>query len=141
MKEFVLKEKSWHHKLATFGSYQWEKEHLVSQGSDICTYIRMVLIGLFKITLIAAIFGGLSIWFVIGIYDTIQFLFYKTGFTAFSATFMAAVFVSSILGSFIFVAEKIKKRKQQYVQPKDPTFMTLAYRKFKDKTCSKVVFK
>lgn len=139
MKPFNLKKNSWHFWLAKKcgGLDYWEGHDVL----DICTYSRKVLKGLFVflfLSLFAFMFG---IAYLVGGYDLFVCLLNPVCSEA-PPTSMLFLVINGII-AFIFTlacgAVGVEKyREYRYTHPvdnKDPSFLTLWYRKLKDKTC------
>lgn len=151
MMEFELNANSWHFYLANYGARrirEWRDDN------DFCSYMRAVIKGLMLFTIVY----GLAL-FAIGL--TLNMLYEFYGFFIndvqlsvwAECTYMIygiAFAMCAILFFMWFTAEKAipaiaqtwrnvayGKRKEE----RPPTFLGLAYRKFKDKTCFKIKFK
>lgn len=141
MKEFKLNPNSWHFKLATWRETKYEKEYLQRVGTDICSYTKKVLGGLFAWIFLIALLSALVAWFGKGLYDIVM-LFFGGENTPFSFSLIVALISFGGLASVAFVKEYIQDRAASVKDgQKEPTFVGLAYRKFKDKTCFKINFK
>lgn len=128
MESLVFKQGSWHCWFANFG------EKRVYQSTDICTYIRYVLIGMFLAMLCTIVCVGFVAWVTYSIYDVYNYLF--MGGTLLGPTKALLLFLGMIgvtLGAvFAFVGLKV-------VKENDPNnFVFAAYDKFKSKTCRRV---
>ena len=143
MKAFTLSKKSWHWRLAvTYGShYEYDTE------TDLCTYIRNVLKGIFVVMLvivagglcISAPMGSLAAWIVYVITNGIT----EMDPVAFAGAFLIFGFVI-LTGLFLLfntdtgeeVVSKVKRAVRIKIpKPQEDSFLVLAYRSFKDKTC------
>jgi len=152
MMEFELDTKSWHFKLANFGIRrvrEWRDDN------DLCSYIQAILCG--------------SIWFIIALsiatvvigltgnmfYEIISTYGTDLAFSEYAKfTILTYVAVTSIITflfcTFIVFEKIIPALRTAYVKAcygsyekrnAPPSFLTLAYRKFKEKTCFKIKFK
>ena len=143
MKAFTLSKKSWHWRLATvYGSHdKWDTE------TDLCAYMRNVIRGVIVISLVIFA-GGLCIGIPFGS---------LLGWMAFVATngliemdaiaFAAVVMIVGIvilIGLFLLfntdageeIIDKIKSTVRIKIhRPQKDSFVVLAYRSFKEKTC------
>lgn len=154
MKEVNFSKNSWHWRLAGFYGnaemrYDYKTETDKYEG-DICSYIRSMLHGLFRVVVLTAILGLLAAslgnfgaWvvagFLVGSWVKIDVL----GFLIVALTISAA-----IVAAMFYVASKHEKwkrnrwaRKQELAmveEEKPEMFIQAAYRKFKDKTCFRV---
>ena len=132
MKQYVLKKDSWHFKIASFDNLY------AKHCNDICDYIRTFSIGLAKIlilTTLAILFSG---YFLYGIGNIIGVIFF--GYQLHPAAMVppGVVLALVIVGSIVKLREYWDNRKVSEVKT-EPGFATLAYRKFKDKTCARIV--
>ena len=144
MMEFELNAKSWHFWLANFAH-----KRVSVYGSDICSYIRAVLMGLFWLT----IYGTAAIFFVYGTGVTLYdgYYFFAEGIKVSLFAEVMIMLWTVILGlmftllfTFCMVEHAIPavQRACSSVSKTDnPSFIRLAYRKFKDKTCFQIKFK
>ena len=137
--EFNISKNSWHFWLQNFGA---NEKYWGSYGTDICTYTRRVFWGLVRLTalslLIAALIYSLGDFFC-WIYLLIVGPYIGPGIGAFMITMLLGVFsLLLVIAGGVKGVETIKnahREKQRNSPPKDPSFLTLAYRKFKEKTC------
>lgn len=156
MKEVKFSRNTWHWRLAGFYGnaemrydYQTETERY---DGDICSYIRSMFYGLFRVVVLTAVFGLLAaslgnfgawvvVWFMTGASVSLDLL----GFLIVALT--AAVIV--VVGMFFCIskfedwnkARRQRRREQrelEQIEEKPESFMRAAYRKFKDKTCFRV---
>ena len=131
MKTFELKRKSWHYLLANFGSDR------VCLESDICTYIRSVMIGAFWFAAVLAVglfFAGCSL-FAIG--NLFSWLFLGYELAQVTITMGIIYFAFLCLITYLLVSEKV----QDIMRDSEPGFVHLVYHSWKDKFCAKVEFK
>lgn len=150
MKPYFISENSWHFWVVNFG----ERRIRASWGdTDICEYTRCFLQGL--MCLVAAAMGiSMVVAFVVAsIINGIAWMFFGYMLAPWTFTFIL------ILGSLGFVAilyeiaqfnvrrkEALRQKRYELMEkgeytPPPPGFLTLAYRKFKDKTCVRLTFK
>jgi len=142
MEAHKLSSTSWHLFLANFGlANQWDKLE-AGDRTDICSYIRRVLLGLFKLSLL--VFGGIGIVSFVGytIGNLIGWLF--LGYTLSEATgvFWTIIVIMTLIVTICVLLQKTKEKisdiryKNRHERKKQaPGFLVLAYRKFKSKTC------
>lgn len=130
MKEFKFSRKSWHYRLANFGSDR------VWRDDDICNYIRSVIAG-------AILFVGMLIMlFLLGtlaifsVYNAIEWLFFGGELLPPTILFFGVV---GGLGLIAACAIFLDWRRTHHVE-KEPGFVGLAYRSWKNKFCAKVSF-
>ncbi len=146
MKPLVFNKDSWHHQLAVEwgGMAKWEDE------SNICRYTRAVLSGLAKVGLLLAMVGALIYWITITIvwWVVLAMHGYVEAEGPIVLTFLIAlVLISWVIGDVIpkqfkKLREKRKVKRHQAGLPSLPTpdsFITKAWRAWKDKTCVRVV--
>lgn len=156
MKEVKFSQNSWHWRLAGFYGnaemrYNYETETERYDG-DICSYIRSMLYGLFRVVVLTAILGLLAAslgnfgaWVVAG---------FMTGtfikIDALGSIIMILTAVVALMVVFFFCISKFENWKQarrkrkheqlalEKLEEQPESFMRAAYRKFKDKTCFRV---
>lgn len=130
MKSYKLKKSSWHYKIANFGGQR------VFDSTNICDYSRSVLIGgisfLFVTTLVTLL---LSIT-AYAISNIIGWLFFDYILGDIAKGFITVIIagLAGMLPGLFYIYFKEK------VETTEPGFTRLAYRKFKEKTCSLVEF-
>ena len=130
MKIFELKKNSWHYRLANFGSDR------VCLHSDICTYIRSVMIGAFWFAAVLAVglfFAGCTL-FAIGNLFSWLFLGYELAQVTISIGMI--YFSVTLMFAYLYGREVV----QYKIRDGEPGFVRLAYRSWKDKFCAKVEF-
>ena len=148
---YKLNHESWHFKLANFACDSMNRR-VSRHGTNICEYTRAIMFGTFWF-LMAVFFSGLfGVWIGYSIYDTVTCLIY--GGMPVPSTFIFLGTVMSLLAmTGVYVAvEKYKEHKEAKIEQsiidgtwkdphkRNPSFLTLAYRKFKDKTCFRIEF-
>ena len=137
MKEFELKKNSWHYKLVTVGSP--EKIGELEYGVDLCKYIWMVIW--------AACMWAIMIWLFAGLCYAVGFSWYSVfNYFAFGEMISEGAFVTLvgqgiILAMFGVLALYVWYKEREVYSKREPGFVVLSYRKFKDKTCSRINFK
>jgi hypothetical protein len=155
MKQHTFSKDSWHFWLANIGTtrvYEWEE-------LDICSYIRTVIYG--AITLGAATLAviGIVTFFGYG-FITLGMWFAEcisTGVWVLPNPIAGMVLIGMILTAFGFlifgirilldkaidryVDYTIEQRHPQLASKEEPSFIALAYSKFKNKTCFRIIFK
>jgi hypothetical protein len=144
MMEFELNTNSWHFWLANFAH-----KRVSTYGSDICSYTRAVLLGLFWLV----IYGSATIFFVVGtgvaLYDGYQFFMegIKVSLLA-EVMIMLWGIVFCLMATLLFTygivehaIPAVQRACSSVATPNKPSFLRLAYRKFKDKTCFQIKFK
>lgn len=151
MMEFELDTKSWHFKLANFGTRrirEWRDDN------DFCSYVRAVFWGFFWLTLAvtgATLLIGLTGNMVYELIVTFGTDLPLGDFAKFMLlTYIAITGIALMLFTTFLLCEKVipaagsAYRHVMYGRRKPdtpPSFFTLAYRKFKEKTCFKIKFK
>lgn len=141
MKAFTLSKKSWHWHLAvTYGNHcKYDTE------TDLCTYMRQVAVGTIVVLLLTlagglclgAPFGSLLAWIVF----VANYGLTEMDPVAFAGAAMIMC-VALLIGIFFLfntdageeVVSKVK-RAIRIPKPQKDSFLVLAYRSFKDKTC------
>lgn len=140
MKSFNLKKDSWHFWLSKFMRERW---YYPGDQVDLCQYIRKVIMGVI-ILFFVSFTGLLFSWaYLYGGYALIACLFDSqcTEPPELSVLFITINIIALvILAAFGACIAKEKYDEYRYDHPlpeveKDPSFLQLAYRKFKDKTC------
>ena len=139
MKPFVFSKDSWHYWLATeVGNF---KDYI--ENTDICTYTRAVIKGAFWATVAVAVMCGLAYWITITLVwwvVVLQHGFFDAG----GPIVLTAIVV--IFGGSALIAEGVpwlyrKARNRiganvtRREKVKTDTFVTEAYRSWKEKTC------
>jgi hypothetical protein len=137
MKEFTLKRDSWHYKLVTFGDR--ESETKLKYEVDMCEYVWMVIRSFALWAFFAVVAVSLAFGVIQSLYDLVQYIFFGKEFIE-KGTVVFLVFMvgfAVFAGIIVFLAWR-----ETVVNDLDykPGFVTLAYRKFKDKTCSRINF-
>jgi hypothetical protein len=144
MMEFELNAKSWHFWLANFSH-----KRVSVYGSDICSYIRAVLLGLFWFIL----FSTAGVLFVVGtgvaLYDGYQFfteglkvsVIAELMIMLWSIIFVLIFTLLFTAGVVEYVIPAAQRAAKSVSKSEKPSFLRLAYRKFKDKTCFQIKFK
>lgn len=150
MKPHFISENSWHFWVVNFG----ERRIRPSWGdTDICEYTRCFIRGL--MCLIAAAVGiGLVIAFITAsIINGIAWMFFGYIMEPWTFAFMLMVVGAGLATCLFHFAQFMIRRREAIRQkrhelmkkgeytPPPPSFLTLAYRKFKDKTCVRLTFK
>ena len=131
MKTFKLSKNSWHYWLASFGD-----DLRMYSVYDICSYIRAMLVGLFQLLFVTAVIcliGG-AILYSIGNAFSWLFLGYKLS----ELTIAISALFAGLIGAAVIISA-IEASKNT-VKKTEPGFVRLAYRRFKEKTCSLVEF-
>ena len=155
MKEYTFSSKSWHYKLANVGIQRvWDFEEI-----DMCSYIRKVLAGAIVFSVMVAGFSFIAWFFGFGYITLGIWLFdcLSTGVVTAPNPIAGLVGLSTLLVLFLFIVFGIKSllnkaidkfvdytiehQHPQLVKEKEPSFIALAYRKFKEKTCYRINFK
>lgn len=146
MKAFTLSPSSLHYRFATVYGPRYHSD-LQQNGSDLCSYVRGVLLGVFAWltwTIVAcAVAWGLCdaiVWTIVAI--QVGFMFEPNLPAAVLFFIVAAV---TAIATVMFTIHTLKTwyYNWKYVKSEvrtDPGFVKLAYRSFKDKYCTKVVF-
>lgn len=131
MKTFKLSKNSWHYWLASFGD-----DLRMYSVYDICSYVRAMLVGSFQLLFVTAVIcliGG-AILYSIGNAFSWLFLGYKLS----ELTIAISALFAGLIGAAVIISA-IEASKNT-VKKTEPGFVRLAYRRFKEKTCSLVEF-
>lgn len=140
MKTYFLNKDSWHYKAAEFGT-----AFGVPNETNICRYFWLVLRGalLFavmtlSISVVASIIG-------ISIANGIFHLLFDWQLLDISKAGLTVLFAVSATFSVVYAKSKfdrwMRTRSENVKEETESTFTSLAYAKFKDKTCFKILFK
>lgn len=150
MKPYFISENSWHYWVVNFG----ERRIRASWGdTDICEYTRCFLQGL--MCLVAAAIGiSMVVAFVTAsVINGIAWMFFGYIIEPWTVSFMimiggavVAVCLFNLAQFMVRRKEAIRQKRYELMEkgeytPPPPGFLTLAYRKFKDKTCVRLTFK
>lgn len=153
MKQHTLNANAWHFRLANYGRKRIS-DYEVKYGTDFCAYMRAVLQGAGKALLVYTFSAVIIAWVGYAVYD-VALLIMNPQHEVFPTTvfigFMLAVLAIMLCGGlaaegFRHIRERIRlhaivraQKDGKRYQP-EPGFLTLAYRKFKDKTCFRIKF-
>lgn len=146
MKPLVFKADSWHHQLAV----EWGGMSKYDEASNICWYTRAVLSGMAKVGLILALMFGLLYWVTITLVwwaVVLQYGFFDAAGPVVLSTIVAVVtIVEAVETGIPRLRRKIRdarnrKREAKGLPTVAPTdsFVTKAWRAWKDKTCVRVM--
>lgn len=153
MKSITLKKNSWHYWLATnIGDY---KEY----QNDFCAYVRSVLFSIIAGALIVTTFGGIGLFILYVIGREVHALFtcvisgwfgistvcsYGKFEEAATSFLVGLAICAAIIAVIVFSCKRKERiRKEIYAGRRkmpEPSFITLAYRSLKEKTCFRVEF-
>lgn len=145
MKTFQLNKKSWHYWLAKKcgGLDYWEGY----DSLDFCKYSRKVLKGLFIFVFLSLFTSIMCIAYLIGGYDFFACLLDPVCYDVPQTSYLFVALTSIIFALFAIAGgaigiDKYREYKNEHLaEKKEPSFLTLWYRKLKDKTCFLVEFK
>jgi len=150
MKTETVNVNSWHYRLAT--TYGPQSKYELEYGdANLCSYIRSVIVGLL-ITLLITIVGIMASFAfilvpVIYIAASILEIGVHLPFDEYLVFILLELVIISIIGVFWFFESNTHRKVFYGIQkvtqasgvakviPETPSFMKLAYRKFKEKTC------
>lgn len=140
MKSIELKKDSWHYHVATGYSSlrEWETEN-----TDICSYTRYVLKGMFFIALIiiaASIILAPIVHLLVGI--VVGLAYGAVMLSPFSMIGLLIIAISVIIGILIGSLLWYEDRNKYKVKVKKPDgYVKLAYKSWKEQYCARVEFK
>lgn len=143
MESFKMKSGSWHLWLANLFTSKWERFD-VGDTTDICTYTRRVIRGAFWGSVAGLVLGAVAAWIIFSCGNLFGWLLmgYQLEFVTQLFWFIMACFgiMFSIFAAKEKIVEKLDDIGDKFANrpPKPPGFLTLAYRKFKEKTCFKL---
>ena len=137
MKSYELNSNSWHYKLANFGY-----RRVSASGSNICEYTRAVIAGAVLAVATVIMFIVVGIGLSYGVYGIAMSLFTLTNVLN-PVSLLILGGLSGLGGLFLIggIKHYLDNRTVKFKPETPPSFPTLAYRKFKDKTCFKINFK
>ena len=145
-----IKHDSWHMWLANFTKDEWTRLD-INDTVDICTYLRLVVVGFLRVlllTLVAIALGGWVLYSAVNLFGWV--------FLGWTLEPPAVVMVAAFMGVAFLLAVAYGKIKWDDYQralywkriteegmrgPKKPGFLTLVRKKFKEKTCFKLEIK
>jgi hypothetical protein len=150
MKTETVNVNSWHYRLAT--TYGPQSKYELSYGdANLCAYIRSVIVGLLIVLLITILGSLLSLAFIgapiIYIIASILEIGVHLPIDEYFAIILIELVLVFIFGVFCFFETNIHRKVFYGIQkvtqatgvskviPETPSFVKLAYRKFKEKTC------
>lgn len=135
---------SWHMFLANFGVDDYAKLRS-GESIDICSYIRLILKGLFKAFGICFFATAIATWVIFSVGNLIGWIYMDYKLEPISGIFFMALLCFSVLMLFavskdVYDRYRRKRYLSQIYSNKEvkTSFLTLAYRKFKNKTCFKL---
>jgi hypothetical protein len=141
MKSYTLNSKSWHFWLAS----EWGSRIYVGEGIDICSYIRRVISGFFKMIgagIMAALFIGLIL---AGegsfLYAAYQLTFGDINLITEAVGTLAAIAAALNVLLLIGAVKAWTEENDISLSVPTPGFISLAAKKFKSKTCFMINFK
>lgn len=131
-----LNHKSWHYRMANYGMKRiWREDK-----TDFCSYSRMVMSGLFLRTVLWSFVSTMIIWTGYTWYQFYLNLTQRKPLNDFALLWI--ITLVSCIGAAIVVTGVVQfskwKTERKYKKHKDksePTFFSLMYRKWKEKTC------
>lgn len=140
MKEFTFGIKSWHLYLANFGQDQFNRFEK-GEETDLCTYTRRVLAGLFWFSVVSVILAVAATVTVLGLYDIAMYLFTDARMEVCGVIISSLILATTILLTILGIKHYIDKREVPLI-PKIPedSFVGLTYKRIKNKTCFKIKF-
>lgn len=136
MKTFTLN-KTWHLWLANFA----EKRIYPEDGTDICTYTRAVLKGLFWATLAGLFWLGVAGMVFGTIHNIFDMIFFDGTLQLQTVIVGGLIAAVAVLAGLYHLKEWWDNRPVEEKPERDPTFVELAYIKVKNKTCFRLEFK
>lgn len=131
MKAYTLKKNSWHYWLAKKGGL-WGNE------TDICDYIRKVLKGILVVFFVSLAIPVILFIIGSGAWNIFAYLFLGVKLNLFARVTITVL--GAIVSFFMLVGFGVMYSKIHDKISDNPGFVTLSYRKFKDKTCALVRF-
>jgi uncharacterized membrane protein YidH (DUF202 family) len=139
--DMVLDKKSWHYRLAnTYGDYQdW------GDGTDMCTYTKHVLRGLFLVIATTTVAGAVTgVMFDTFVAWIAWMLFIGEWVDPTLETFKGFLIIFGLVAMIMGIAGYVKAKehlRRKYPTSQGAPFVVQAYRSWKDKYCVRVTFK
>ncbi len=132
---------SWHYWIAT----KWGDLYVAEQRSDICYYLRQVVLGIFKMIfsgLAATLFGTMMLSGLFHFIGVLLGLIHRPA-VGYEVAGIAMVGAIVAIVGIAWLRDKYLnwKVKQYGTGPKAPSFIKTAYRSWKDKVCTLIEFK
>lgn len=138
----ILKKNSWHYFLACNGGMK--EYHMVDGKIDFCLYARLVFNAFFVLSLAAIVIGIAIISIIIGAVSILEMIMAwkfiepqgiltNIGLAIISVTMLALLYTFLEM-TCLRLHEIVKSRKMSGGTPKE-SFISLAYKSFKDKVC------
>lgn len=138
MTPYTLSDRSWIYRLANFGHCR------IYYQTDICTLLRAIAAGAFALLLIATAASLLITIITVSLWNTFYMIVEGAEVLPTTIVFygvLGAVVVIVIVEQFRRMIRYYRnKRRQEVPVPKEPGFISLAYQKFKNKTCVRIQF-
>lgn len=138
MKSYQLSKDSWHYRLAS----TFDRTIARSNTTDICSYMQAVVYGSVISILISAVllfFSFVVIHALLGLGFSLAYGVWLVDDAGVAGLFLLAVFlVIAIIYASSRAAEHYRMIGQY--EPREPGFVTLAYRRFRDRVCVKITF-
>jgi hypothetical protein len=135
---------SWHFWIANFG-----KNRISVNGTDICSYTRAFIAGVFWFCVTFGIIGLFSFGTLNAVYEC--YLYFNEGTKVSLGTEIITMLWAAICGLLFILATTFGvvevaipaaiNAYSKFPRSEQPTFIGSVYRKFKDKTCFRIVFK
>ena len=135
MKEYTFSKDSWHYKMCALGDADFKYK---AQNMDMCEYIRVVIGKMITLALGSILLLALVGLLLLSWYDLVAWLFFDAEIHKSSIPMFIVQGGLLMFVGLIAIKVYLEKREES---GEDPSFVTVAYRKFKDKTCSRVSFK
>lgn len=138
MTPYTLSDRSWIYRLANFGHRR------IYYQTDICTLLRAAGVGLFVITLLAAAAGLMIAFVASSLWNIFYMIVGEAEVLPTTIVFFGLLISAALIGVTEYVQHVLRKRRaaRRYETPvrKQPGFISLAYQKFKNKTCVRIQF-
>lgn len=150
MKPFKISKDSWHFNLATrygfLGEYEFDLDY-TRNTPDFCRYVQSVLAGFALVVGIIALLSTVIAMFVlVPILNLIVYFQYDYIADIYLMIYIGVIYTALILATIYFNEDAVQKRhdkryakyRREKVEPPEPSFAKLCYKKFKEKTCFKI---
>lgn len=133
-----ISKSSWHYKF-------YKKNNHFYEPKDLCSYIRNIIYNGFLLIIGIALLTTLGVGYLIGGYEAIMLMFYhiKPNLPDLLAIFAGVTLMVGSIALALFIVKindnrKYKKwqlAREGYVEEESPSFISLLWKRFKDKTC------
>lgn len=149
MTPYVISKKSWHYWLVTKFTRYIDTHGFTDSPYEICSYWRAVTFGMLILSIFSALAGFLvacEVELVLHIVRALQGSTLTLEKDPMACVGLSILIVAALIGLSIGIAILLEWRRDRkyaneyYYRQRQPGFIKLAYRSWKDKYCTKIVF-